>query len=422
MKDRIAIIGGGAAGVFCAAYLGRLEFDCSNLFLFEGSSQILKKVSLSGGGRCNFTNAKIGENNLENFYPRGARNLKFPVKNFLPQDAVNFFERLGVKSKEEDCGRIFPLSGNSSDIIKALEGGARKCGVKICVNKKIIALNLNADKNFEVNFSDGGIETFKSLIFAVGGNWYPPLKKSLENIGVKFTEEIPSLFALKLESGCLDKFSNLQGCVFKDVEIHPRGALEQKIKNPKKFSEKIRGDLLATHFGLGGPAILKFSSFFARELFELNYNCDISLNLIPKFKTCSREIFEKARRENPRSEVKNFPQFALPQKFWKQLFNGKTSKTFANFGKKDENEILNLLENFPLKISGKSTHKAEFVTCGGVENSQIDFSSMEHRQIKRLYFLGECLNIDGITGGFNLHAAFATAKMCAISLSKGKST
>lgn len=426
MKNKTAIIGAGASGMFCASQFLEAGGNGADISVFEGSEKILQKLKMSGGGRCNFTNANISPETLEKFYPRGARNLKFPIKNFTPQDAINFFSSLGVKCKEEYGGRVFPASNDSAEISQALEWRLKKGGAKVFTNKKLEALNLNDDGTFLLNFSDGNNETFKNIVFAIGGTWGAKLKKNLEEIGVGFTPPCPSLFSLKVASAPLENFFNLQACVLKNIEISPCGSFANSLKesknSAKKVSFKIRGDALITHFGIGGPAALKFSSFFARELFERSYIAEISLNLIPRFNNLEREVFASARSKHPRGEVKNFAQFNLPQNFWKAIFENQESKTFANFGKKDEAQLLEFLKNFKLKISGKSTHKAEFVTCGGVETKQIDFSTMAHRKINNLYFLGECLDIDGITGGFNLHAAFATAKMCALALAKADKT
>ena len=411
---RIAIIGGGAAGLFCAASLSR-EFDVT---VFESSDATLKKVCLTGGGRCNFTNEKIDTGNLADFYPRGAGHLRKPMRYFGAESAKNFFKSLGVKSKTEDEGRVFPVSNDARSIAGALFFAAEKNGVKILTNARVSAVRQSAGGKFKIESSSPATEDFDAVVVAVGGNIDGGLKNSMEDLGIKIEPPAPSLFSIKTADAESAEWQKLQGTAAEDAE------LKAKFDSPKKDEREIRarGALLMAHFGIGGPATLKFSAFGARVFKNADYKFPFSVNFIPAFDEQERrKVFIEARETFAKRKISNAPLFGLPQKLWDYVVGRAAigdGVIFANLPKKDEQRLLENLSDMKFECVGKSVHKAEFVTCGGIDRSGIDFSSMKSRKIDNLFFVGECIDIDAVTGGFNLQAAWTTAKICADFINK----
>lgn len=406
---RIAVIGAGAGGMFFAA---DFLHDGAEVVVLEASQTPMRKVLLSGGGRCNFTNLNIDSQKPENFYPRGARFLRMPLRRFDAQNAVEFFESLGVKSKTEDEGRVFPQSDKSQDIADALMGRAQKNGAKIILGAKVSKISKDGGA-FSISYTQGGKEKSMSADFAVfasGGKWDNSLQNSLESLGVKFAAPVPSLFSLNADAD----FAPLSGL---SVEAKLTAFFDAGGKNKKIAAQ---GPLLFTHFGLGGPAALKLSSFAARDFFESDYKAPVEINLAPAFDTQKmRKIFQAARVEFAKKMVKNTPMFGLPPRLWEWILREaqmRSEAIWANLPKADSERILQTISALKINAAGKSAHKGEFVTCGGADCAQMDSASMAFKSDPRLFFLGECLDIDGITGGFNLQAAWATAKTCSNSI------
>ncbi len=396
-SSNAVIIGAGASGVFCAANLPK-DFDVT---IFEAQSAPLKKLLLTGGGRCNFTNTNIDTKEPKNFYPRGANNLRKVLKRFSAKDAIDFFEQHGVKTKIEDEGRAFPKSDKSQDIADALLKNTRD---KIRLNCPISEIEKSGNK-FILKIANGETMAFDAVIFAIGGHWQNSLKTSVEKLGHNFLPEIPSLFALKI--GNRDTFCE-SGITLKNVAL-------QSNFDGKKI--KTDGALLTTHFGITGPAVLKFSSFAAEELAKNNFRCTLFANFLPEEnRETIAQTLKSARQKEPKKMVKNFCPFLLPISFWQFLLKSAglaDNITYANLSKDSENKIINVATEYKLDVNGKSPSKSEFVTCGGIDCKDVDFSTMQSRKVENLFFLGECLNIDAITGGYNLHAAWATAHTCA---------
>ncbi len=399
---KIAVVGAGASGIFCATNLPP-NFDVT---VFEAQNTPLKKLLLTGGGRCNFTNVNIDKKEPKIFFPRGASNLRKILKRFPARAAIDFFEEHGVETKIEDEGRAFPKSDKSKDIAEAILRNVRQ---KIRLNAPIVKI-AKLGNRFALQVANSQEEFFDVVIFAIGGHWQASLKESLEKLGHSFLPEIPSLFALKLAER--DEFCE-SGVTLKNVEL-------QTDFRGKKI--KTSGALLTSHFGITGPAVLKFSAFAAEELAKNNFKCELFANFLPsENRETIAQTFKNSRQKEPKKMVKNFCPFALPSSFWQFLLKFARlpeGVTYANLSKNDENKIIEAISRFKLNIDGKSPSKSEFVTCGGVDCKDVDFSTMQSRKIENLFFLGECLNIDAITGGFNLHTAWATAFACANFLSK----
>ena len=401
---KIAVIGAGASGVFFAANL-----NCGAR-IFEANASALKKLLLTGGGRCNFTNAKISLGSLSEYYPRGANNLRKCIFDFGPKEVVEAFEDMGVMSKEEADGRIFPASDKASDVAGALMRRARSKGASFVFNSPARSV-CRVENGFEVSFSNAGAERFDAVVFAVGGAWATPLRESLIKLGHSFESPVPSLFALKAD---MRQFPD-----FKSGTSVPKAKISAKFGAKKLCAD---GALLFAHFGLSGPAALKFSSLAARELAACNYNCSARINFAPQLTAAEVEgRIAAARTVHAKKILKNFCPIELPSGVWLSILKKSSvpdDMTYSSLAKISARKIVQNLTEFAFDITGRAFEGGEFVTCGGLCRREVDFSTMQSRIQPGLFFLGECLDIDAITGGFNLHAAWSTAKMCANHINK----
>ena len=393
---KIAVVGAGAAGVFCAANLSE-KFEVE---IFEAQNKPLKKLLLTGGGRCNFTNENIDSQDPKNFYPRGANNLKKSFRNLSCADVRTLFAEWGVPSKIEDEGRAFPASDDARTIVSMLLKRAARAKISAFAPVERVE---KTDGGFRITTPRGNAE-FDAVVFACGGKWSGSLKKSLEQMGHKFVPEIPSLFALRCD-------------LANDADWKSGITLDAEISLGKTSAA---GALLTTHFGLTGPAALKFSAFAARELAECGYNADVKISFVRSPESLSR-FFAHARSTEQKKLLKNFRPPEIPIAFWEYVL-GKTGANaqcnYANLSKADEKKISDFLCAARVQILGRASEQGEFVTCGGLSRTDFDFSSMQSRRAENLFALGECLDVDAITGGYNLHAAWATAKTCADFLNK----
>ncbi len=410
---KVAIIGAGAAGMFCAANLSqKIEID-----IYEATRFPLSKVRASGGGRCNFTNDNIDTSNLAEFYPRGAGSLKKPMRRFGAKDTRAFFETLGVKTKTEDAGRVFPSCDDSRAIAFSLKDMAENNGAKILLEERVDKISKRADGIFEIS-SNGKIRFYNAVVVCVGGLTDSPLKNCLSDLGIAIEEIAPSLFSLKTDSAKDPKWSELSGASVANAEL--RAEFNDAKKNERKIIAK--GSLLFTHFGIGGPATLKFSSFGARVFKKAEYNFPFTINFAPKYSEEERtKSIIQARKNLAKKRIVNAPLFDIPQKIWAYISesSGVTREyTFANLPKQIEQNLTKNIFAFNTYCIGRSAHKAEFVSCGGIAREEIDFATMGAKKIPNLYFAGECIDIDAITGGFNLQAAWTTAKICSESINK----
>lgn len=405
---RIAIIGAGASGMFCGANLS----SKNQIDIFEASKYPLRKVIASGGGRCNFTNENIDTADLSAFYPRGAGSLKKPIRRFGSTQTRQFFADLKVASKTEDNGRIFPTCDDSRAIAYSLQNTATANGAKIITNAKVDSITKSADGKFEVR-SGAVADTYDIVVIAIGGLTDEVLKENFQKLGIKIEPTCPSLFALKTNCAIDSMWQEMSGISLDDVE------LSANFEELKKSDRKIlsRGAMLISHFGIGGPAVLKFSSFGARAFNFKNYDFTFRINFAPQFDEQSqRKIIIQTRENFAKKHVANVPLFNLPQKLWSYLLNRSkipNGTLFSSLSKQYEQSLVKNIFAFDVQCVGRSTHKGEFVTCGGIAREEIDFTTMQCKKIKNLFFVGECIDIDAITGGFNLQSAWTTAKICA---------
>lgn len=404
----LAIIGAGAAGMFCAAALrGAKNLRIS---ILEASGAPLKKVLLSGGGRCNFTNAAIDGGDPKDFYPRGARHMRKPLRAFGCVAVREFFRSIGAESKIEADGRVFPVSDDSRTVAAALEKSAAKCEMRF--GFRADSLRPAGDCWEICGERNGRRETLRAdfALVATGGRWQKGLEKSVEALGGKFSDPVPTLFPLDLDRAKDGEWENLSGVSVADARA-------DAYANGREFSA--RGALLVTRSGIGGPAALKLSAFGARDFAECGYSFGMRVNWIPRAsdEDFKREILS-ARRSFPKRSLRNSPLFGLPRSLWEYLCRsaGVSERLWAGFSKADGAALKAALSADEMRAVGKSAHKGEFATCGGLECGCVDFKTCSLKGRPRLFFAGECLDIDGITGGFNLHAAWATAKICADSI------
>ncbi|MBK9257486.1 MAG: NAD(P)/FAD-dependent oxidoreductase [Saprospiraceae bacterium] len=389
MSQRVVIIGGGAAGFFAAITCAESNATCSVVIL-EQSSDVLSKVRISGGGRCNVTHHCFDPVDLVKYYPRGNKELLGPFHKFNPSNTVTWFEKRSVKLKTESDGRMFPVSDSSESIVGCLRKSAINAGVEIRTRTKVTGISFPSEGNghYHISTKDEIFEADKLLIAAGSSNL---IWEILKNKAYKIISPVPSLFTFNIK----DPVTKLMGLSVKNAVL--------TIQNSKI---KTDGPLLITHWGISGPAVLKASAWGAVILHDFDYNFRISIDWIPDYS--SDDILD-LKLSIPKKQVSSNTQFGLPQRLW-QYFTDKSGipldKNWASLSKKEIDLLILNLKNGIFNVSGKSTFKDEFVTAGGIDLKQIDFNKFESKLHPGLYFAGEILNIDALTGGFNFQAAW----------------
>ena len=398
----IIIIGGGAAGFFAAINSAQLNKNCS-VTLLEKSSKVLSKVRISGGGRCNVTHACFENSLLIKNYPRGEKELQNAFSRFSVMDTINWFKQRNIELKTEKDGRMFPLSDKSETIINCLQQEADKAGVKILMNVEITEVQKHSNQTFTLFAKGGGEFKCDKLIIATGGNPKDEAYAWLKKIGHTIIKPVPSLFTFNIPN---DPITQLMGVAVPSVQIRI-GASNLETKGP----------LLITHWGMSGPGILKTSAYGARILNDLNYNFTAIINWLPKYNEEKLRIeFANQRAENPAKLICSSTAFELPKRLW-EFFIHKAGIAenirWADLPKKNANILISILNKDQYKVLGKTTFKEEFVTCGGVSLKEIDLSTMQSKLVPNLFFAGEILDVDGITGGFNFQNAWSTGWIAA---------
>ncbi|MBF9140410.1 NAD(P)/FAD-dependent oxidoreductase [Hymenobacter sp. BT439] len=396
-------MGGGAAGFFGAIACAEANPGLQVLLL-EKTGKLLSKVRISGGGRCNVTHACDTAAQLVAHYPRGSKQLKAAFQQFGVADTIAWFARRGVTLKTEADGRMFPTTDSSETIAHALEEAARQAGVRIVTNVGVDEIQPLPEGGFALKITGSGAakigETLlvNRLLIATGGNPKSANYDWLRALGHTIAEPVPSLFTFNVPNSPL---SELMGVSVPQARVVLAG-------------EKLQyeGPLLVTHWGVSGPAVLKLSAWGARRLSELGYVGTALINWIPAFtEETLRPWLQQFRQENGKKTVASNPQFGLPQRLWRNLTEQAgigPELRWSDVPAKTQNRLLELLLRSPLAVRGKTTYKEEFVTCGGVSLDEIDLKTMQSRRVPGLYFAGEVLDIDGITGGFNFQAAWTT--------------
>jgi len=392
----VIIAGGGPAGFFAAIRCAELN-PRLHVLIIEKASQTLGKVIISGGGRCNVTHACFDPAKLVTFYPRGGNELRGAFSRFQVTDTVEWFESRGVKLKTESDGRMFPVTDSSETIAECLRTAAKKAGVEVHASISLLGVEKDSKSGFRLEVRSRANVFYvhtKKLLLATGGE-----RKTLENVrslGHTVEEPVPSLFTFNVRDKRID---GLAGVAVEDVTLK----MDSIIQN---------GALLITHWGLSGPAVLRVSAWGARELHEKKYRAKLIVNWLGDTsfeKALNVLTHNKEWQENARKKVSTNPAFSqIPLRLWKQLVEFIGEKNWADISKTEVRKLANELTSGEFKIEGKGQFKEEFVTCGGVKLNEIDFKTMQSRIVENLFFAGEVLNIDGLTGGFNFQSAWTT--------------
>ena len=406
MSKQLIVIGGGAAGFFCAVNAARLD-PSLKVTIIEKSNKLLSKVKISGGGRCNVTHACFDIVEMSKRYPRGQHFVKKAFHQFFTTDTINWFEERGVKLKAEDDGRMFPVTDSSQTIIECLLKEANKYGVEILMNKEVKDLSM-MNGEWSIGLSNSEKLTANFVCIASGGYPKSSMFDWLKELGHSIEEPIPSLFTFNLPKHPITK---LMGVSVEKAKV--------KIQNSKLEEE---GPLLITHWGLSGPAVLRLSAWGARELKERNWEFGISVNWLPDYnEETLRKRFQELRNTNASQKVINKNSFGLPSRLWEffaEQSGIKSEWRWADLPSTDQNKFIKNLCSYECEVKGKTTFKEEFVTAGGIKLNEIDANTMTSKKTPNLFFAGEVLDVDGITGGFNFQHAWTSGFVAAKSIAE----
>ncbi|MGC6429923.1 MAG: NAD(P)/FAD-dependent oxidoreductase [Jejuia sp.] len=393
----VIIVGGGAAGFFAALNIAEQNPNLK-IAILERGKEGLTKVKVSGGGRCNVTHAEFIPQELVLNYPRGEKELLGPFHQFMTGDTIAWFENRGVTLKIEEDGRMFPISNSSQTIIDCFLAEAEKFNVEILYNQPVRKIEKTEPK-FKIETVQS-VFTAEKVLVATGSN--AKVWNLLENLGHNILKPVPSLFTFNIKD---KRINDIPGVVVKYVDVRVLGT--------NLFSE---GPLLITHWGMSAPSILKLSAFGALELAERNYKFQIQINFIKHtFEDCLGNL-KGLKQDLAKKTVFKAPQFDIPKRLWHKLLlaSGIISETrWADVNNKQLENLANQLTQAVFQVDGKSTFKEEFVTAGGVNLKEVNFKTFESRRVENLYFAGEVLNIDAVTGGFNFQNAWTGAYIAA---------
>lgn len=400
----VIIIGGGAAGFFAAINIADKNPKL-RIIILERGSKVLTKVKVSGGGRCNVTHAEFDPKELTYYYPRGQKELLGPFHKFMTGDTMEWFENKGIELKIEEDGRMFPKSDSSQTIIDCFLNEIKKHKIEVLKNQPVKQISKNKD-SWEVETKD---ETFISekVLVATGSN--TKVWNILKELGHNIVEPVPSLFTFNIDD---DRIKNIPGVVAKNVKI--------KIEDSQLESQ---GPLLITHWGMSAPAILKLSAFGALELAKRDYKFKIIVNFVSLSHNEVLQVLKNTKEGFAKKTTYNSPQFDLPKRLWHQLVlasNIVETVRWADLNKSQTEELTNQLTKAIFQVDGKSTFKEEFVTAGGIDLKEVNFKTFESKIHKKLFFAGEILNIDAVTGGFNFQNAWTGAYIAAESIANYK--
>lgn len=400
----VIIVGGGAAGFFAAINAADLNPKLKIAILEKGKSG-LQKVKISGGGRCNVTHAEFIPSELIQNYPRGEKELLGPFHQFMTGDTIAWFEQRGVTLKIEDDGRMFPESNSSQTIIDCFLREAKKYNVEVLYSHSVKSIEKNNQSWFlETNHGEFSSE---KLVIATGSN--PKVWQLLEGLGHTIKNPVPSLFTFNIKD---ERIKSIPGVVAKDVLV--------KVLDSNLESE---GPLLITHVGVSAPAILKLSAFGAIELAKRDYKFEIEVNFIRQSYENAFIQLKELKHELNRKTVFKFSQFDLPRRLWQQLVLAShisETMTWAELNKQQLVTLSKQLTEAVFKVDGKSTFKEEFVTAGGINLKEVNFKTFESKVCHNLFFAGEVLNIDAVTGGFNFQNAWTGAYIVARTIADPK--
>ena len=393
---RVAVIGGGAAGFFSAISV-KENFPEAEVDLYEKSNKVLTKVAISGGGRCNVTNDLEDHQKLLEGYPRGKKLLKQAFRHWDNFDTMQWFESQGVPLYAQEDRRVFPKSNSSQSIVDCLQGCSQNLGIR-CLLKTPVQHLERKDEHWYLNHEN---LAYDAVIFCAGGHAQSRHYAVLQDLGLKISPPIPSLFTFNLSK---ESLVPLPGVVAPQARV--------KVAQTKLDTQ---GPVLVTHWGFSGPAVLKLSAFGAKHLHELDYNSTIRVAWSGQW---NQEIFLEEwnlwAKENGKKQGKNLRLESIPKRLMDHLMEKagiSTEKKLGDWSKKERNRWTELMCNDSYTLAGKTTFKEEFVTCGGVESGEINPKTLEAKRFPGLFFAGEILDVDGITGGYNFQAAWSTARL-----------
>ena len=397
-RQRIGVIGGGAAGFFGAIAAANAPSQ-PQVTLFEAGRELLSKVRISGGGRCNVTHHCFDPALLVQHYPRGGKALRGPFSRFQPKDMVAWLEQQGVPLKVEADGRMFPVTDDSETIVDCLWQTARQAGVTVRAQTPVSGVKV-ADPGFTLGLKSGEIWGCDRILIATGSS--PQGHRLARSLGHTVEPPVPSLFTFNVPDKALHALAG--------VSVESVG-LKLTLPEGKPLSQT--GPLLITHWGFSGPAVLKLSAWGARALHSCRYQAQLQVNWLPQHNLEQlRQTLTAAKTTVAKRAVANYCPFPLPRRLWQYLLQRldlDPSLPWANLPKKAINQLVQELSQGQYPIQGKGVFKDEFVTCGGVALPEINFKTLESRRVPGLFFAGEVLDIDGITGGFNFQSAWTTS-------------
>ncbi|MCT8338943.1 NAD(P)/FAD-dependent oxidoreductase [Flavobacteriaceae bacterium TK19130] len=400
----VIIVGGGAAGFFTAINLAEQKPNLK-IIILERGKEVLTKVKISGGGRCNVTHAEFLPKELVEQYPRGKKELLGPFHTFMTGDTVGWFEEKGIPLKTEDDGRMFPITDDSQTIIDCFLGEANRLGVEVLTGHSVQEVTFD-DEYWHIETKE---EQFvaSSVVVATGSN--PKIWKLLKRLGHTIISPVPSLFTFNIQDSRIEGLAGVSTPATIRIEGLSNTSLEAD------------GPLLITHWGMSGPAILKLSAWGARDLATVEYHFSIRVNWLMDVSAAECvEMLKELKLSLAKKQVATHPQFDLPKRLWKRLVTASKIAKEANWAHLSNADISTLaqqLTNATFQVEGKSTFKEEFVTAGGVDLVEVDFKTFESKKHRNLYLAGEVLNIDAVTGGFNFQNAWTGGFMVAKAIS-----
>jgi len=409
VSKQLVVIGGGAAGFFCAVNAARMDRSLK-VTIIEKSNKLLSKVKVSGGGRCNVTHACFDIAEMSKRYPRGQHFVKKAFHQFFTTDTINWFEERGVKLKAEDDGRMFPITDSSQTIIECLLKEANKFGVEILMNKEVKNLSM-VNGQWSIKLSDSRPLASDYICIASGGYPKSSMFDWLKELGHTIEEPVPSLFTFNLPKHPITK---LMGVSVEKAKVKIIGT---------KLEEE--GPLLITHWGLSGPVVLRLSAWGARELKIKNYELRININWLPKYnEETLRKKIQELRNTNASQKIINKNSFGLPSRLWEFFVEQSGIKNewrWADLPSTEQNKLIKNICSYECEVKGKTTFKEEFVTAGGIKLNEVDANTMMSKKVTDLFFAGEVLDVDGITGGFNFQHAWTSGFVAAKSIAENKS-
>ncbi len=400
IQKHIVIAGGGAAGFFAAVNIAE-KHKHYKITILEKSPKLLEKVRISGGGRCNVTHACFDPKLLVRNYPRGEKELLGPFIKFNPANTVEWFRKRGVDLKKETDGRMFPVTNSSQTIIDCLTEATGRAGVEICCLEGVETLQKHSNGQWQITTTRNR-KIFADAVLITTGS-AQKMWQILTQLGHSIVEPVPSLFTFNIQDVRLRELSGV--------------SLPKVFVSIPSLKLQNEGAMLITHWGLSGPAVLRLSAWGARKLAAIHHQFDLQVNFTGMDLKDAVEHLNAYRQNNPKKQLDVHPLFSIPERLWRKILPTEfASKKWGDLGSKGMAQIADALCKATFKVNGRSANKEEFVTAGGIALKEVDFRTMQSKLHANLYFAGEVLDIDAITGGFNFQAAWTTAWIASESL------